>query len=125
MDQQYPSRVRYEYEQEPEVRLKYAHGVWGGINPQGEIEISFYLESDKMPPYSERVIEEDGSFGHEMAPYSEDIRTIVRTIQAKVVINYHTARALLEWLEDKVCELEEEEEGVMPLGMDDAGSLHQ
>ncbi len=125
MDQQYPSRVRYEYEQEPEVRLKYAHGVWGGINPQGEIEISFYLESDKMPPYSERVIEEDGSFGHEMAPYSEDIRTIVRTIQAKVVINYYTARALLEWLEDKVCELEEEEEGVMPPGMDDTGSLHQ
>ena len=48
MSQQYPSRIRYEYEQDPETRLQYTHGVWGGINPQGEIEISFYLESDKM-----------------------------------------------------------------------------
>ena len=55
MSQQYPSRIRYEYEQDPETRLQYTHGVWGGINPQGEIEISFYLESDKMPPYSERI----------------------------------------------------------------------
>ena len=71
MSQQYPSRIRYEYEQDPETRLQYTHGVWGGINPQGEIEISFYLESDKMPPYSERIIAPDGSFGHEIAPYND------------------------------------------------------
>lgn len=72
MSQQYPSRIRYEYEQDPETRLQYTHGVWGGINPQGEIEISFYLESDKMPPYSERIIAPDGSFGHEIAPYNDE-----------------------------------------------------
>ena len=75
MSQQYPSRIRYEYEQDPETRLQYTHGVWGGINPQGEIEISFYLESDKMPPYSERIIAPDGSFGHEIAPYNDEERT--------------------------------------------------
>ena len=32
MSQQYPSRIRYEYEQDPETRLQYTHGVWGGIN---------------------------------------------------------------------------------------------
>ena len=47
MRQQYPSRIRYEYEQDPETRLQYTHGVWGGINPQGEIEISFYLEATR------------------------------------------------------------------------------
>ena len=45
----FPARIRYEYEQDPAARLQYAHGVWGGINPQGEIEINFYLESDKLP----------------------------------------------------------------------------
>ena len=29
MSQQYPSRIRYEYEQDPETRLQYTHGVWG------------------------------------------------------------------------------------------------
>ena len=98
MSQQYPSRIRYEYEQDQENRPHYAHGVWGGINPQGEIEINFYLESDKMPPYSERLVAPDGSFGHEMAPYDDDVRTIVRHIHSRVVMNYHTARAMLEWL---------------------------
>lgn len=111
MSQQYPSRIRYEYEQDPETRLQYTHGVWGGINPQGEIEISFYLESDKMPPYSERIIAPDGSFGHEIAPYNDEERTITRHIHSRVVMNYHTARAMLEWLEDKVAALEAEEDG--------------
>ena len=106
MSQQYPSRIRYEYEQDPETRLQYTHGVWGGINPQGEIEISFYLESDKMPPYSERIIAPDGSFGHEIAPYNDEERTITRHIHSRVVMNYHTARAMLEWLEDKVAAFE-------------------
>ena len=96
MSQQYPSRIRYEYEQDPETRLQYTHGVWGGINPQGEIEISFYLESDKMPPYSERIIAPDGSFGHEIAPYNDEERT-----------------------------LEAEEDGSAPLSFDESGFQHQ
>ena len=121
MSQQYPSRIRYEYEQDPETRLQYTHGVWGGINPQGEIEISFYLESDKMPPYSERIIAPDGSFGHEIAPYNDEERTITRHIHSRVVMNYHTARAMLEWLEDKVAALEAEEDGGAPLSFDESG----
>ena len=33
-----PSKIRYKYEMAPEARLQTAHGVWGGINPQGEIK---------------------------------------------------------------------------------------
>ena len=41
-----PSKIRYKYEMASEARLQTAHGVWGGINPQGEIEMNFYHESD-------------------------------------------------------------------------------
>ncbi|WP_035068922.1 hypothetical protein [Nitratidesulfovibrio termitidis] len=110
-DPKYPTRIRYEYEHDSGVRLEYAHGVWGGINPQGEIEMSFYIETDKMPPFSERLVAPDGSFGHEVAPYDENLKVITRHIRSKVVLNYHTARAVLEWLEEKVETLEMEEEG--------------
>lgn len=103
-------RIRYEYEQNPETRLHYTHGVWGGINPQGEIELNFYTESDKLPPYSERIIAPDGSFGHEMAPQEDNLKIVVRRIHSKLILNYHTARAVLEWLQDKVETLENEEE---------------
>ncbi|BFR49100.1 hypothetical protein RVX_R21610 [Nitratidesulfovibrio sp. HK-II] len=112
-DPKYPTRIRYEYEHDAGVRLEYAHGVWGGINPQGEIEMSFYIETDKMPPFSERLVAPDGSFGHEVAPYDENLKVITRHIRSKVVLNYHTARAVLEWLEEKVETLEMEEEGGM------------
>ena len=125
MSQQYPNRIRYEYEQTPEARLQYVHGVWGGISPQGEIEANFYVESDKLPPYSERMVAPDGSFGMEMAPYDDDTRVVVRTIHSKVIMNYHTAKAMLEWLEDKVATLEAEENGEPPMPFESGAPFHQ
>lgn len=124
MSETAPLRVRYEYEIEPETRLRVAHGVWGGINPQGEVEISFYTESDKMPPYSECIVSPDGSFGPEMAPFNEDQRTVVRQIHSKIVLNYNTARALLEWLEDKVNILEDEEGSMNPMHFEGSPPMH-
>ena len=118
-----PLRIRYEYEQDPEARLHYAHGVWGGINPQGEVELNFYTESDKLPLYSERIIAADGSLGHEMAPYDENLKVVTRRIHTKLILNYHTARAVLEWLEDKVDTLEVEGEG--PMLFEEDGGFHQ
>lgn len=67
----------------------------------------------------------DGSFGHEIAPYNDEERTITRHIHSRVVMNYHTARAMLEWLEDKVAALEAEEDGSAPLSFDESGFQHQ
>lgn len=105
----YPKKVRYEYDRQPGVTLSYVHGVWGGITPQGEIEMNFYHESDKLPPYSERTIEPDGSLGPEEAPFSEDTRVVCRTISTQMVMSYHTAKAFLEWLQEKVDSLEMDE----------------
>ena len=110
-DEQHPLRIRYEYEQQPDTQLQYAHGVWGGINSQGEVEMNFYTESDKMPAFSERIVSPDGSLGHEMSPYDENLKVITRSIHTKLLMNYHTARAMLEWLQDKVEILEAEGEG--------------
>ena len=113
-ENKFPAKIRYEYQQDPDVRIHYAHGVWGGINPQGEVEVGFYLESDKMPPYSERLVAPDGSFGHEVIPHDDDLRIVTRTIHSRVILNYHTARAVLEWLEDKL-DMLDMEEGSAPL----------
>lgn len=108
-----PSRIRYRYEMAPEARLQAVHGVWGGINPQGEIEMNFYHESDALPACSEQIIAPDGSLGHEIIPGNDEVRDITRHIHSRVLLNYHTARAVLEWLEDRVAALEEEGGGEM------------
>ena len=108
-----PSRLRYRYEMAPESRLQTAHGVWGGINSQGEIEMNFYHESDALPACSEQIIAPDGSLGHEIIPGDDDVRDITRQIHSRILLNYHTARAVLEWLENRVSALEEEGSGDM------------
>ena len=115
-----PMRIRYEYEQYPETRMQLAHGVWGGINPQGEIEMNFYTESDKLPPYSERLLSQDGAFGHEVSPQDETQKVVVRTIHSKLILNYHIARAVIEWLQEKVDMLETEFEETVFMEDDDS-----
>ena len=104
----HPAKIRYTYAVDAAARLQTAHGVWGGINPQGEIEMNFYNESDTLPPYSEQLVAPDGSIGHEIIPGEEDSREVTRFVHSRVLLNYHTARAVLEWLEDRVAALEEE-----------------
>ena len=106
-----PTKIRYKYIQKKKAKPNYTHGVWGGINPLGEIELNFYVESDKIPQFSERSMNEEGELGPEMAPYDAKERTVMRNIHSKIIVNYHTARALLEWLEEKVESLESEELG--------------
>ena len=104
----HPAKIRYKYQMDENARLQTAHGVWGGINPQGEIEMNFYHESDALPAFSEQLVAPDGSIGHEMTPGEVDAREGNRCIHSRVVLNYHTARAVLDWLEDRVAALEEE-----------------
>lgn len=113
-DSRYPIKIRYEYQQEKKARLQYAHGVWGGINPHGEIEMNFYSESDKIPDWSERVVSHDGSIGHEIIPMESEDKTVVRNIHSKILLNYETARAIYDWLDEKLSTLEmESESGTM------------
>ena len=105
-----PMRIRYEYEQDPAAKVRYTHGVWGGINPQGEVELNFYTESDKLPAYSECILTPDGDLGHEIVPQDDKLKIVTRQIHSRIILNVYTARAVLEWLEDKVDILESEDE---------------
>ena len=40
------------------------------------------------------------------------MREVVRRINTRVLLNYNTARAVLEWLEDRVAALEMDESGM-------------
>ena len=108
-----PKKIRYKYVMDDSVRMSTAHGVWGGINPQGEIELNFYEESDSLPLWSECLVAPDGSLGPEMMDEENlEVREVVRRINTRVLLNYNTARAVLEWLEDRVAALEMDESGM-------------
>lgn len=107
----FPDQIRYAYVSEPGLRTRTAHGVWGGVNPHGEVEVCFYDESDTLPEYTEQTIAPDGTPGPEMMPGGDGVRHIRRNIHTRILLNYNTARAVLEWLEGRLGELEAEAPG--------------
>jgi hypothetical protein len=117
-------RIRYEYQQAPDSQVQYAHGVWGGINSQGEIELNFYVESDKLPPWSERLLTPEGDLGHESSPQdTENLKEVTRYVHSRLLLNYHTARAVQEWLLEKIEALENDMDDMMYI--DDDGGMTQ
>ena len=98
----YPTRVHYEYELEENVRVQYAHGVWGGVTKHGEIELNFYLEHDNVG------IKKEANIPHKDAIIPTHY--ITRLVHSRILLNYATARSVLEWLEEKVQTLELEDD---------------
>lgn len=107
-DAAYANRICYHYATEPDVKMRIAHGVWGGVNPHGEIEMCFYDEAALPPEQAEQQIGADGMPGEERPLQPNDSRQIGRSIHTRILLNYNTARAVLDWLESRLSELETE-----------------
>ena len=120
-----PVHIRYKYKMDEPSQLKYAHGVWGGINSQGELEMNFYLESDALPDWSECVLEPDGGLGPEKVPHDDRQKNVIRHIHSRVVLNYHTARAVQYWLESHLDILEDSEHADLDSAPGSSGSFEQ
>lgn len=86
----------------------YVNGAQGGINPQGEIVINFYLERNALP-VSQTYGIEDGKIGaQEIESEPSDLKSsFVRVIKNGVVLNYQTAKEIHKWLENHIKTLEE------------------
>lgn len=104
--QGFPDRIVYHYRTDGAMGLQVAHGVWGGLNPHGEIEICFYNESDVPPERSEQQIGADGMPGPEYAACSDNSRHIERRIHTRLILNYDTASAVRDWLEERLAEMD-------------------
>lgn len=99
-----PLKVRYSFAVADEAEPRYAHGVWGGVNPHGEIEMNFYTEADVLPESAVRTVAEDGSISPESPVHlgEEDEKHIERLVHSRLILSPRTARAVLAWLSSKV-----------------------
>lgn len=101
----------------PELKFKYifdygynpvyANGAHGGVSPRGELVMNFYLERMALPESITHEINPNGTIGSETAAEPDDLaHSMVRFIEAGVVMNYQNARELHLWLGERVKEME-------------------
>lgn len=96
--------ISFKYTYADYFRNYYANGIWGGINPHGEIIMNFYLEKNKPPEETKHRLTEANTLEEISRKPKEQL--IVRELQAGIVLNLNVARSIRDWLDDKIKSME-------------------
>lgn len=88
-----------------DFRTNFASGAFGGITPQGLIDMNFYVERPVIP---KRVVVDYSNSQNkiEKTISSEGLDGIVREVFGGIVLNKVTAQGLVVWLKDKIENIE-------------------
>jgi len=109
-----PTSVKFKYLFADDYIPSYVNGAIGGITPQGEIVINFYLERFPLPNTEIFEVTEEGKLAEKKSVDPEDYaRSLVRQVTHGVVLNLKTARQVHEWLRQQI---EAAEMGGAPIG---------
>ena len=97
------------FRRDPDLPLPLVHGVFGGVNPMGEIELNFFAESEDLPDRVERLVSNaDGAvLNEEIISGDPKARHVTRTIVSRIVVTYATAQAIRTWLDEQIKVMED------------------
>lgn len=85
----------------------YINGAYGGINPQGEIIMNFYLERSPIPKEEQYTIDELSVLTGPVTTDPEDhSQNIIRFVETGIVLNLENAKKINEWLGQHILQLE-------------------
>lgn len=101
------SDIRFKYLFDDCYDPQYVNGLYGGINPTGELVIHFFLERIPLP-YEESVnLDENGDSYGETSIVSPEEYKFIRSIKSGIILNKKTAQSLVDWLQDVIPEMED------------------
>lgn len=104
--------INYKYKFDDSYNPDYVNGAIGGINPQGEIIINFYLERNSLPKTHIFDYDETTGVARQSSVMPLDYEnTFVRYISSGVVFNYKTAKEIHRWLGEHIKTLETDQNG--------------
>ncbi len=99
-----PEKIKFKYIFQEDYNPKYVNGAFGGISPQGEIVVNFYMERVAIPrsqtyQFSEdKVLEE---ISEEREPGDHE-RSVVRVIENGVILDLAHAEDIHRWLGEHI-----------------------
>ncbi len=99
-----PQVLRFEMIKSPQYRTVHADGVFGGLTPSGKVHLAVYNERFAVPTALENEVLPDGSLGTETK--REGRQAIVREMDVGIVMSIEAAKALRDWLDDKVKQMD-------------------
>ncbi len=101
-------KVKCKYIFNESYNPKYVNGAHGGLTPQGEFVINFYLERSALPNSQTFSLIENRLDNEEINSEPIDLNnSFVRVIENGVLMNYQTAKAIHKWLGEHIANVED------------------
>ena len=99
--------ITFKYIFDKEYNPKYINGAFGGVSPQGEIVVNFYLERIPLPYEDFHDLLPGGQISPVKSRKPEDFdNKMVRYIQNGIVLSVEQAKSIHNWLGQKINEAE-------------------
>jgi hypothetical protein len=97
-----PDHITFEYTYSLDHKIIYANGAFGGPTGKGDIRISFFIETPKVPN-SETFILDDKGLGEKIDIKSESTYPIrTREFQISILLSIDNAETIAKWLTEQV-----------------------
>jgi hypothetical protein len=97
-----PTRVSFEFIKGTYFRVIHVDGAWGGLTPKGMMSIAVYSERLPIPQKTVQSVLPDGSLGPELIEERVSRQSIIRELEADLIMDLSTAQILHAWLGDKI-----------------------
>jgi hypothetical protein len=101
-------------------RVIHVDGAWGGVSPHLNIHMTVYNERPAIPQKMVHAVTPDGELGPELSKRSR--AALVREVEADLIMNLSTAKALHEWLGKQIAMLGEAVQKLKSEGKDVDGT---
>ncbi len=102
--------IKFKYICSPLYNPVYINGAYGGVSPQGEINVNFYLERKGLPKYHEFYVDNKGKMTEKSIIPEDHKMSMVRVVETGITMNLRGAKGVHKWLGAKIKELEQLEE---------------
>ncbi len=99
-----PDSVTFHYIKSPQFREIFAEGMFGGVTPRGYISVALYKERFPIPKSITNAFDEHGVLNNEVKRDGKE--GVVRLVEANVYFDRNAATSLVQWLQDKISELD-------------------
>ena len=93
-------RLKCTYVKSPHLRVVEVDGVYGGITPQGLIEMTLFSERFPTPSEVDYDITPDGKMGDEIKGSRVAPVGFERELEVRAMIRPATAKAIIAWLQN-------------------------
>jgi hypothetical protein len=102
------SEVAFRYTKSSLCRVIHMDGAWGGVTPQGHVQMGLYSEKHEVPEsHTYDVVGKDSSSKSGVLRQKAIAdRGLVREIEVEVIMSTEVARALMRWLEERLAMVE-------------------